>query len=177
MSLENIGSVNSLNYFNKYVQVLYHILFLYKYFELFEQFPTNYCFLSLSNAWYSAPSINVLDGRRGDCATRHSAALRAVALARARCTRSPLCLFVWQPGLHYAAHLYHHEQPHFSIPIYRRLRILRHRHLHSPLLAEHDALPFVALLLCWHVACTSSRNILLLFQTKIFFSSFVLYFN
>lgn len=149
---------NILNYLSNSQQIIVFCLYLY-------------------NAWYSAPSMNVLDGRRGDCATRHSAALRAVALARARCTRSPLCLFVWQPGLHYAAHLYHHEQPHFSIPIYRRLRILRHRHLHSPLLAEHDALPFVALSLCWHVACTSSRNILLLFQTKIFFSSFVLYFN
>lgn len=40
----------------------------------------------------SAVNINVLDGRRGDCATRHSAALRAVALARARCTLSPLSL-------------------------------------------------------------------------------------
>lgn len=126
---------------------------------------------------HSVLNINVLDGRRGDCATRHSAALRAVALARAWCTRSPLCLFVWQPALHYAAHLYHHEQPHFSIAIYRRLRILRHQHLHSPLLAEHDALPFVALSLCWHVAYMSSRNILLLFLSENLFLKFYFIFR
>lgn len=138
---------------------MYHDYFIQ---NILNYFSNSQLLFFVSIQCLATANINVLDGRRGDCATRHSAALRAVALARARCTRSPLCLFVWQPALHYAAHLYHHEQPHFSIPIYRRLRILRHRHLHSPLLAGHDALPFVALSLCWHVARASSRNILLL---------------
>lgn len=126
----------------------------------------------------SAVNINVLDGRRGDCATRHSAALRAVALARARCTLSPLCLFVRQPALHYAAHLYHHEQPHFSVPVYRRLRVLRHRHLHSPgARCSATRCSFIVLARCscvlsQHIVAVSSENLSLCFISCLYFCFF-----
>lgn len=134
----------------------------------------------------SAVNINVLDGRRGDCATRHSAALRAVALARARCTLSPLCLFVRQPALHYAAHLYHHEQPHFSVPVYRRLRVLRHRHLHSPLLAGRTMLRHSLLFHCVGTllvrplatyCCRFERKSFSLFHILPIFLFFLFYFS
>ena len=56
--------------------------------ELFERSLTVALCLSLSRTLgRGEPIANVLDGRRSDCATRHSAALRVVALARTRCTR------------------------------------------------------------------------------------------
>lgn len=120
----------------------------------------------------SAVNINVLDGRRGDCATRHSAALRAVALARARCTLSPLSLPVCAttgPPL-CGPPLPSRATPLLCSCISAVARITSPTPSLAPVGRAHDAPPLVALSLCWHVARASSRNILLPFRAKIFLS-------
>lgn len=126
-------------------------------------YPTDYssgpslCLFLSPTLERGEPSANVLDGRRSDCATRHSAALRVVALARTRCTRG-------SPPHHQSARQAPPttrlsstvtSNPTFhSSGIYRGCCVLRHRHLHfarARRVARSSA-PFVALSLHSRVA-------------------------
>ena len=96
--------------------------------ELFERSLTVALCLSLSRTLgRGKPIANVLDGRRSDCATRHSVARRC-ACAHSMHSRLPPPLRATSGCPHHAAHLYRHEQP----PLFTRAvyRVLRHRHLH-----------------------------------------------